>query len=416
MYNHLISFFQSSSTTLKLFFNHLQLVDIFDILFTAFLIYVVLWFLKRTRSLRAILGVFVLLIIYIISYWLNLSLTYKIIQTLVGAFIIIFVVIFQDEIKRFFYLIGSVSFKKQASLLSVSNINELVDTLFLMAERHTGALIVIPGRESIKPYITGGFYLEGEFSTPLLLSLFDPHSPGHDGAVILNGNKIEKFTVSLPLSKDNEQLKNFGTRHRAALGLAERTDALVLVVSEEKGLVSLANDGALQLVSNKDELVNILRKFSHTLSQEKSAHLMLSSLRSLRNNVLIIALALIISLSTKIVLNYPNLGIIQKNFIAPVEFTNIKSETLVEEVKPLEIIVTLSGRSQDFKLLDPSQLKITLDLTEMNKAGKYVTTLNKNNLKYPSSLSLVNLDPTKVQFKISPKINNTLNTAPAPSK
>ncbi|NMB92305.1 MAG: diadenylate cyclase [Parcubacteria group bacterium] len=412
----LVSLFHFNPATLKLLISNLQLTDIFDILFTAFLIYIVLWFLKRTRSLPAILGVFILLLIYSVSYWLNLSLTYKILQTLIGAFIVILVVIFQDEIKRFFYLIGSVGFKKQMAPLSPQTIDELVETLFMMAERHTGALIVIPGRESIKPYITGGFHADAEFSNPLILSLFDPHSPGHDGAVILENNKVEKFAVYLPLSKENTQLKNYGTRHRAALGLAERTDALVLVVSEEKGIVSLAHDGNLKTIKDKEELINILRQFLHNLFREKTSPSIVAFLRSFKANIIFIILALIISATIWAIISYPNLGIIQKNFIAPIEFTNIKSDMAVEEVKPLEVIATFSGRSQDFKLLDPGQLKVTIDLTEMNKIGKYAVSLNKNNLKYPSSLSLVSLEPAKIQFKISPQANSSLNVGTTTTK
>lgn len=405
----LISLFRFNPLALKLLLSNIQLTDIFDILFTAILVYIGFWFLKRTRSLPAILGVFLLLIIYFVSYWLNLSLTYKILQTLLGAFIVILVVIFQDEIKRFFYLVGSVRFKKNEAPLSPQTIDDLIDTLFTMASRHVGALIVIPGRESIKPYITGGINLRAEFSTPLILSLFDPHSPGHDGAVILENNKVDKFSVYLPLSKDNIQLKNYGTRHRAALGLAERTDALVLVVSEEKGTVSVAQDGILKIIQDKDELNNLLRKFLHSLSHEKPHRSFVAFFQNIKTNVIFILLSLIVSTFIWIVISYPNLGIIQKNFITQIEFTNVNNSVAVEDVKPLEVIATLSGRSQDFQLLDPSLLKISVDLTEIVEPGKHTITLDKNNLKYPSSLSLVSLEPTQIQFKIVPKTENLFN-------
>ena len=183
--NTLLAFLRFNPLTFKFVLMSIQIKDVFDILFTAVLVYVLLWFLRKTKSLPAILGVVILLIMYALSYWLNFSLTYKILQTLLGAFIVILVVIFQDEIKRFFYLIGSVDLKRNNIVLAHQTIDNLVDTLFVMADRRIGALVVIPGRESIKPYVTGGINLEAQFSSPLILSLFDPNSSGHDGAIVL---------------------------------------------------------------------------------------------------------------------------------------------------------------------------------------------------------------------------------------
>ena len=405
---NLISFLNFNPISLRIFLTSLQFKDILDILFTAVLVYVLLWFLRKTKSLPAILGVIVLLIMYALSYWLNFSLTYKILQTLIGAFIVILAVIFQDEIKRFFYFIGSVSLKRNNVVLTPQTIDSLIDTLFIMANYRIGALIVIPGKESIKPYVTGGINLDAQFSNPLILSLFDPHSPGHDGAVVLENNKVQKFAVYLPLSKDLIQLKNYGTRHRAGLGMSEKTDALSLIVSEEKGTVSVAQDRILKITHNKEELALIINKFLRSLHQESRSQSFGQFWRSLRGNLLFAGLSFIFAASVWLIISYPNLGIIQKNFILPIEFTNIDTKVVVENVKPLEVIATFSGRNQDFKLLDPSLLKITMDITEMTEPDKYTITLNKSNLKYPSSLSLISLDPTKVQFKIVLKTENLL--------
>jgi uncharacterized protein (TIGR00159 family) len=406
--NTLLEFLRFNPLAFKFVLMSIQIKDVFDILFTAVLVYVLLWFLRKTKSLPAILGVVILLVMYALSYWLNFSLTYKILQTLIGAFIVILVIIFQDEIKRFFYLIGSVGLKRNNIVLAPQTIDNLVETLFVMANRRVGALVVIPGRESIKPYVTGGINLEAQFSNPLIFSLFDPHSPGHDGAIILENDRIKKFAVYLPLSKDIHQLKNYGTRHRAGLGISEKTDALSIIVSEEKGIVSVAQDRILKVINNEEELTLIINKFLRSLHQESHSQTFGQFWRGLRGNSLFAVLSFIFAASIWLIISYPNLGIIQKNFIMPIEFTNIDVKVVVENVKPLEVIATFSGRNQDFKLLDPSLLKITMDLTEMTEPDKYTITLNKSNLKYPSSLSLISLDPNKVQFMIVLKTENLL--------
>lgn len=406
--NTLLAFLKFNPLAFKFVLTSIQIKDLLDILFTAVLVYVLLWFLRKTKSLPAILGVVILLIMYALSYWLNFSLTYKILQTLIGAFIVILVVIFQDEIKRFFYLVGSVSMKWNHSTLTPKLLDSLIDTIFVMANRRLGALIIIPGQESIRPYVTGGIDLNAQFSTPLVLSLFNPKGPVHDGAIILENDRIKKFGVYLPLSKDLIQLKNYGTRHRAGLGMSEKTDALSIIVSEEKGTVSVAQDGILKVTNNKEELALIINKFLRSLHRESRSQTFGQFWRGLRGNLLFAGLSFIFAASVWLIISYPNLGIIQKNFIMPIEFTNIDAKVVVENVKPLEVIATFSGRNQDFKLLDPSLLRITMDLTEMIEPDKYTITLNKSNLKYPSSLSLISLDPTKIQFKIVLKTENLL--------
>ena len=412
---NLISFLNFNPISLKIFLTSLQGKDILDIIFTAFLVYLLLWFLRRTKSLPAILGVVVLLLSYALSYWLNLSLTYKILQTLLGAFIVILVIIFQDEIKRFFYLIGSVGTRRNEVPLSLQTVDNLVESLFMMANRRVGALIVIPGKESIWPYVTGGISLEAQFSNPLILSLFDPHSPGHDGAVVLENDKVKKFAVYLPLSKDLVQLKNYGTRHRAGLGLSEKTDALSIMVSEEKGTITVARDGVLQGVENKEALISLLKKFLHSLSQEKRNRSFVAFVKNIQSNFIFALISLVFSAFIWALISYPNLGIIQKNFIAQIEFTNINNNLAVENVKPLEVIATFSGRNQDFKLLDPNLLKVAIDLNNMTSPDKYTINLSQDNLKYPSALTLVNLDPKKVQFTLIKKENLQLqNTTSSP--
>jgi DNA integrity scanning protein DisA with diadenylate cyclase activity len=140
----------------------------------------------------------------------------------------------------------------------------LVRTVDDLAKEKTGALIVIRGNDPLERHMNGGIPLDGQLSEPLLRSIFDSHSPGHDGAVLIEQNRVTRFAVHLPLSKDLQQLAHVGTRHSAALGLAELADALCLVVSEERGTVSTAENGRLRKMDTLQELGAVIQRFLET--------------------------------------------------------------------------------------------------------------------------------------------------------
>jgi len=139
-----------------------------------------------------------------------------------------------------------------------------------LANAKTGALIVLQGDEAIESFLENGIFLGGKVSRELLLSIFDTSSPGHDGAVIITGDRVKMFGAHLPLARKAEATKNFGTRHRAALGLAERSDALVIAVSEEKGTVSLAENGEIKAINDENELAFRIHDFLRTRLLEET--------------------------------------------------------------------------------------------------------------------------------------------------
>ena len=227
---------------------HFLLVGL-DILIVAALVYTVLQLLKRTQSIFIFRGIVSLLVIYLLAFYLKLELTVAIFQFFLSFFIIILVVIFQREFRRFFENFSLSSVRKVFFARSSPEHSRTVQTIeksvrYFM-DKKIGALLVLPGDNQIDRYIEGGNELDGKLSSPLLKSIFDPSSPGHDGAAIIGGEKVMKFGVHLPLADNFRDVKEFGTRHRAGLGLAERTDALVIIVSEEKGTVSIAQNGRI---------------------------------------------------------------------------------------------------------------------------------------------------------------------------
>ncbi|MEK7120286.1 MAG: DNA integrity scanning protein DisA nucleotide-binding domain protein, partial [Patescibacteria group bacterium] len=155
------------------------------------------------------------------------------------------VIIFQKEIRRLLEIIGVWGIQRKMTVPADLTLLSVSEAARYFVSHKIGSLIVFPGQEPLERFLEGGTDLNGEVSTALLTSIFDDSSPGHDGAVIIKGNKLKKFAVHLPLGENIEAVKNFGTRHRAALGLAEKTDALCVVTSEEKGTISVARDGLI---------------------------------------------------------------------------------------------------------------------------------------------------------------------------
>jgi DNA integrity scanning protein DisA with diadenylate cyclase activity len=149
-----------------------------------------------------------------------------------------------------------------------------------LAKKRRGALIVLPGNQSLERVLEGGTLLNGKISEPLLLSIFDPKTIGHDGAVIIEGEMVKKFMVHLPLADMNKTYPGIGTRHRAGLGLAERTDAMTIIVSEERGTITIARNNELHIVANSDKLKEEIRKFIGDENHGKQENKFLSFIRS----------------------------------------------------------------------------------------------------------------------------------------
>jgi len=246
---------------------HINILDILvfknilDIAIVTILIYLVLELFIQVKSGPIIIGILIISLLYVASIVFNLSLTRMILEPFFGVFLIIMAVIFQRELRRFFEMIGVIGLGRNVYMPKEENFKIISKTIWRLASSKIGALFVFPAREPIDRYLEGGFVLNGQISEPLLLSIFDPTSPGHDGAVIISGDRIKLFAVHLPLAKKFEAVKEFGLRHRAALGISERTNALCVVVSEERGTVAIARNGDFEIIPSKEVLEEKLKSF-----------------------------------------------------------------------------------------------------------------------------------------------------------
>lgn len=378
-------------------FLNIGIADVVDILVVAVLLYTATAWLKQTRAAFIIRGIFVLAAIYIIARYLDLQLTAWIFQGFFAIFLIIIVVIFQEELRQIFERIAvwSLTSKTPPSLRSDAA-DILVGTLADLAKDKIGALIVVEGKDPIARHIMGGIELEGKISEPLLKSLFDPHSPGHDGAVIVGNERISRFAAHLPLSKDFKQLAHVGTRHSAALGLAELSDALCIAVSEERGTISVARDGRLRQVNNLQELGSLLQKFL----QEKypSAPRRGFSISLVRENWL----AKLVTFSLAVGLWYvlvPGSSTIEVTYKLPVQVENLPTGLRVEDLQPNAVSATFTGAKRTFYFFDPGKLKVAVDLST-TEPGRKTLRISEQNVRHPPTLTLQQLAPTTVRVVV----------------
>lgn len=225
--------------------------DAVDILFVAFVVYFLLRLIRGTRAVQMVFGLIAVLVVYWISVVLKLVTLRTVLSALIFYLPFAIIVLFAQELRRALAAFGRTPF---FSLFSGYHAEETVSDLVLAAtslsNRKIGALIVLERREGLKTYIENGVPLDAAISYDLLVNVFSPGTPLHDGAVIVSHERIAAAACFLPLSLKEGLSKRFGTRHRAAIGVTEETDALAIVVSEERGTISLARDG--QLVEDLD--------------------------------------------------------------------------------------------------------------------------------------------------------------------
>jgi diadenylate cyclase len=234
-------------------FSHLTFTwrDAVDVLIVALIAYMLLRLIRGTRAVQMVLGILTVFVIYEIAVFLNLIALRTILQALFFYVPFAIIVLFAQELRRALATVGHTPFFAWFSgYQAEETISDIVLAVTSLSARRTGALIVLERREGLKNYIENGVRLDSAVSYDLLVTVFAPGTPLHDGAVILSGERVAAAACFLPLSLNEGLSKRFGTRHRAAIGITEETDALAVVVSEERGTISVARNG--QMIEDLD--------------------------------------------------------------------------------------------------------------------------------------------------------------------
>jgi diadenylate cyclase len=309
----------------------------------------------------------------------------------------VIIVIFPEELRHLLQRIAvwSFNFKKTPPLRGEAT-DIIAGTSVDLAKNKTGALIVIRGIDPLERYITGGIVLNGDVSGPLLKSIFDPHSPGYDGAVVIENGRISRFRAHLPLSKDLVQTAHLGTRHRAALGLAELCDAICLVVSEERGQVSVAQNGMLEPVENLQQIVGAIDHFLQEKFPQREAKGIPYGL--FRKHWIAKAIALSLAIGFWYIF-VPGSRTVQVSYRIPVSVENLPADLRVEEIEPPMVNATFSGPRRAFYLFDARKIRVAIDVS-MADLGRRTFNISEQNIRYPRELTLQELNPSTLRISV----------------
>lgn len=253
---------------LELFgFMNLSFIDILDILLVGLIIYVLVRWIHDSPAMSIFLAIFLIYLFMLVVDALHMKLMSKLISTFVDLGVIAIVVIFQPEIRHFLMRLGSGAHRveiinrlfgnKEREIDNVS-VNEITEACNRMSQDRTGALIVIPHNVNLEHIIETGDTIDAHVSRRLLMNLFFKNSPLHDGAVIINGDRIIAARCTLPITEKKDIPAHFGMRHKAAIGITEESDADVIVVSEETGRISFVKRGQVTTINNINELKLLL--------------------------------------------------------------------------------------------------------------------------------------------------------------
>jgi diadenylate cyclase len=248
------------------------IVDAIDIAIVSFLLYHLFALMRGTRAVHMFFGLIVLFLLSVIAQWMNLIAVNWLISSLRTAWLIAFVIIFQPELRRALSMLGQNRLLSRFVRMRQSHvIPEVVKAVQEMSEKKTGALIVLEKDMGLKNYVETGTTVDARVSAELIESIFTRPSPLHDGAIVIQNDRVVAAGCTLPLSQDQRLAQSMGMRHRAALGLTEETDALVVIVSEESGSISYAEDGKLYRKIDLATLKNELFRSFGVVGEERGA-------------------------------------------------------------------------------------------------------------------------------------------------
>ncbi len=221
--------------------------------------------IKDTYAIQLVKGIIVLMIIMVVSEWLNLYILNYILKSIMAYGVLLIIIVFEPELRRTLGDIGNNKFRKMFKIkkeetLNDNIINNIIETCEYLSKKHTGALIILQRETKLIDYTKTGISLHAKLTKELLINIFEPNTPLHDGAVIVEGEEIKSAACILPLTKRTDLKYEFGTRHRAGIGISEVSDCISVIVSEETGKISIAMNGKISTNLVSEQLEKFLRR------------------------------------------------------------------------------------------------------------------------------------------------------------
>jgi diadenylate cyclase len=382
--------------------SFLRIQDLADILIMTFLLYQLYSWFRKTRAMQVLLGLGVVTLIYFVTRYLDLYMTSWILQELGTVLIILIIVVFQAEIRQALYRFSLLrNFFDPRENEHQSHFQQIAETLFRFAEKRTGALLVFKRSESLADLMLNGVRLDCEITPQILEAIFADGTPLHDGAALIRDGRIALASCHLPLSSNPDIPQYYGTRHRAALGLSERTDAIVVVVSEERGEVLLAEAGDFLKLGSHAELVAALEQRVSPIREKTS----MTWRQKLFSNLLPkTALLLIVTAFWALITSRQ--GQIT-TVTAPVRLQGVSDELVLVRSFPEEVDVQLKS----FSSLTPAPAKLdisaTIDLSGVRE-GAATVRIKNSDFSLPSGMVVTSVTPSSIKVVTEKKMRKTV--------
>lgn len=352
--------------------------------------------LKRLGTWKIMVGMLMAMAIFLMAHLLNLNGIKWIYTNLSHVVLIALIVIFQPELRKI--LEPTISLRRPETIDTGNTLSQtLTDGLFSLAGQHRGAIVVLPGREHLQEFLSGGYTLKARPTLPLFLSLFDPHSPGHDGALVVARGLFSQFGVRLPLSTSAALSSAYGTRHHAAMGLSEITDALVLVSSEERGELSVFKKGEMWKPESPEQLNSAIqthwKESSSYLFEFTRGHSRLAVMRQL-----VVSFALAMVFWSTIIVSQEEW--VERAVTVPVEYSASGPDQALVGERPKEVQLYLGGTKSHIDGIDAAHLSVKVDLSQL-KPGTQSIFITTDQLQLPRGVKLMEVIPSKLDLTLA---------------
>ena len=384
-----------------LFISTIRWQDVVDISVNSYILFRFYVLFRGTNVFQVLVGMTVLWFLQRIAVSLGLIVTSWVVQGIVAVGAIIIIVVFRNEIRRVLQAKNLKSILWGLSYKTATTPTEIItDTVFQMAARRCGALIVFPGKEDLSGLVQGGTPWKGLITKEMIASIFWPENPVHDGAAIVQGDQITFVGTILPLSERDDLPSRYGTRHRAALGLAEASDAMVIVVSEERGDVLIAKGNRLREIKQKQTLENNIREHVGTAAIDK---------RAARKEGLEITAAAMLSILfiTGIWFSVSRGQDTLVSLDIPIDYINRAAGTEIVDTSVKSVSLVLSGSGALVKSITPDQVGVRLDLSKTT-VGRNTFTITSDNVSLPPGIVLREVTPSEIDVLIDETITKKL--------
>ena len=381
-------------------FHHLLFKDFLDIIILTFFAYHLYVWLYQTKAFKAIVGLLGLGIIYSVAQFWGLFLTTWVFQILWQVLIILIIILFQNEIRQVlekvnpFYALGW-----NKTVGHVPWIDSFSKKIFELGAQKTGALIIFERKDRLREFISDGIQFEADPTGEILVSIFQKHSPLHDGAVLIHNGKITMAAAFLPLTSQEGLSKALGTRHRSAIGITERCDAWALVVSEENGQVSLVREGVLDSMESAGYLTETLKELlipdrsDTTGGLQQIKHLILNRWRIKMATLTIVSV---------VWFSFAGQQNVEISLEIPLTIHNLQSQLEVNSAIQ-DLMVTARGQRKDIGMLSPKNVKTDIDLSRA-AAGKMDIFLNRQQLQLPNDrVEIIRIEPNSLTLEVRAK-------------